>query len=84
MTRPSARRIPVCYVAALIGILIILHNPPLLAQAPSFLPAVTYATGGYVPTSVALGDLNGDGILDIVVANQCVISDTCPGPFNGG
>src|SRR5450759_653568 len=65
-------------VFAFIGTLVILHTLPMFAQAPSFQPAVTYASGGSVPSSVALGDLNGDGILDIVVANQCVTSDTCP------
>ncbi len=65
-------------VFAFIATLIILHTLPVSAQASSFQPAVTYASGGYEPFSVALGDLNGDGILDIVSANLCVVGDTCP------
>jgi len=37
----------------------------------TFRPAVTYETNGYLSSSVALGDLNGDGKLDLVVVNQC-------------
>jgi hypothetical protein len=35
----------------------------------SFLPAVTYLTGGGNPYSVAIADVNADGTLDLVVAN---------------
>jgi hypothetical protein len=65
-------------VFAFIGTLLIIHTLPMYAQAPSFQRAVAYGAGGYAPISAALGDLNGDGILDIVVANQCVTSDSCP------
>jgi uncharacterized protein (DUF2141 family) len=37
----------------------------------TFRTAVTYDPGGYETGSVALGDLNGDGKLDIVVADAC-------------
>jgi large repetitive protein len=36
----------------------------------TFQPAVSYGSGGQTAESVALADLNGDGKLDIVVANQ--------------
>lgn len=36
----------------------------------SFRPAVPYTTSGYNPYSVAVADLNGDGKLDLVVANE--------------
>lgn len=41
------------------------------ATAPgTFGSATTFGTGGQVPRSLALGDVNGDGQLDIVVANS--------------
>jgi hypothetical protein len=43
----------------------------------SFQPAVTYNSGGYIPTSVALADVNGDGRLDVVVAHQCASGGNC-------
>lgn len=43
----------------------------------TFKPAVTYSSGGYDATSVALGDLNGDGHLDIVASDVCLNLDKC-------
>jgi Big-like domain-containing protein/VCBS repeat protein len=37
----------------------------------SFQPAVTYVTGAYDASAVALGDLRGNGILDLVVTDVC-------------
>lgn len=40
----------------------------------TFQPAQQYATGGFGSSSVAIGDFNGDGNADVVVANQCSTS----------
>ena len=37
----------------------------------TFQAAVSYSSGGVGATSVAVADVNGDGKLDLVVANQC-------------
>jgi hypothetical protein len=37
----------------------------------TFQPAVTYSTGAYYAYSVAVADLRGNGIFDLVVANWC-------------
>jgi len=42
---------------------------PLDAGSVSFLPAMNYSSGGESPGSVAIADVNGDGKLDLVVAN---------------
>jgi hypothetical protein len=44
---------------------------------PLLLPAVLYASGGFVVTGVAVADVNHDGIPDLVVTNECVASDDC-------
>ncbi len=38
----------------------------------TFQPAQAYASGGLYADSIAVGDLNGDGKLDLMVANVCV------------
>jgi FG-GAP-like repeat len=40
-------------------------------------PAVAYGSGGDGSSSVAVGDVNGDGKPDLVVANQCSASSNC-------
>jgi hypothetical protein len=42
----------------------------------TFQTAVTYGSGGVGPSSIAIGDVNGDGKPDLVVANSCADS-TC-------
>src|ERR1017187_7119233 len=36
-----------------------------------FQTAVAYSSGGYLPSSVAVADVNGDGKLDLLVLNSC-------------
>ncbi len=43
----------------------------------TFQPAVSYGSGGQTADSVAIGDVNGDGKPDLVVANQCASSNSC-------
>jgi hypothetical protein len=40
-------------------------------------PVVTYDSGGFGATSIAIGDVNGDGKPDLIVANYCPASE-CP------
>ena len=56
-----------------------LPAPAVAMQSPqlSFAKAVAYNSGGYDPDSVAVGDLNGDGIPDLVVANCSSNNVTC-------
>jgi hypothetical protein len=43
----------------------------------TFDPAVTYDSGGGGADSVAVADVNGDGIPDLLIANECVTPNNC-------
>ncbi|MCK5640253.1 MAG: VCBS repeat-containing protein, partial [Gammaproteobacteria bacterium] len=45
--------------------------PVLYDKGPDKGIVITYPTGGLLPGSVALGDVNGDSTLDMVVTNHC-------------
>src|SRR5262245_12938502 len=47
-----------------------LLEPEAAAQTVSFGPKTDFGTGATRPTSVAVGDFNGDGTLDLAVTNQ--------------
>src|SRR5215831_9144874 len=70
--RAVARRSPDALTAlalALAATIPLAWMPGPASATPLFAPAVSYATGFY-PNSVAVGDLNGDGKLDLVTANS--------------
>jgi FG-GAP-like repeat/SdrD B-like domain/Domain of unknown function (DUF4214)/Calx-beta domain/FG-GAP repeat len=72
---------------------VLLNTTPPGATTPSFAPLQTFSAGN-APTSVALGDLNGDGRPDIIVSNfnfqtvTVLLNTTPPGAttasFTGG
>lgn len=43
----------------------------------TFQAAQTYSSGGYGANTLTLGDVNSDGILDVLVANDCAIGSGC-------
>jgi hypothetical protein len=73
-------RIPYISLAVaflLIAMLVTLHIPEALAQAskpPVFLPVVTYPSGGQGTMAIAVGDVNGDGKPDLLVASACPLT----------
>lgn len=64
---------PDILVADYTGVLLVLFQSP--AGDRTFLPAVRYDTLGYGSCSLAVGDLDGDGLPDVVVANAGPLGD---------
>ncbi len=66
---------------------VLLNTTAAGALTPTFAPKVDFATG-IDPRSVAVGDLNGDGKLDLAIANQgsnsisVLLNTTTPGATN--
>jgi Bacterial Ig-like domain (group 3)/FG-GAP-like repeat len=51
--------------------------PASLGASGMFLPVQSYDTGGMYAFSIAAADLNGDGKIDVVVANWCYTGGPC-------
>jgi hypothetical protein len=96
MTRTGNRNSSIVFFAALILFLIVVVAFAARAQAQApvlFSPAATYSTGGFDnvffdnSTWVSVKDVNGDGKLDVLVANWCSsyhASGLCPEGGNVG
>jgi hypothetical protein len=71
----------ICGSSAFFAIFL-LTIPAALAQAPVtplFLPVVTHSSDGIGPISMAVTDVNQDGIPDLVILNHCPIEVSCTG-----
>ncbi len=52
---------------------------PAVAQGAIFNSTPTYPSGGLQPNASAVGDVNGDGIPDLLVINECASNSSCGG-----
>jgi FG-GAP-like repeat/FG-GAP repeat len=52
-------------------VFVVLLVPAALNASTLFKTTKSYETGGYDALSIAVGDVNGDGKLDVIVANTC-------------
>src|SRR2546428_447945 len=68
----AARRALILLVGAAAFALLVMHTA-FSSTPPTFQPKVDYPTGSS-PSSVAIGDLNGDGKPDLAVANLTTVS----------
>lgn len=76
------RRSAVLLVPACLLVLLLVHQSS--ASTLNLAVPVRYSSGGNGPNSLAIADLNGDGKLDIVVANWCISKVVpCPGSSVG-
>src|SRR5947207_6293904 len=76
---------PLALVAILLMVVALVTHDAAASTPPLFLPAVNHSTGGLDtifpnsggPVWIAAADVNGDGALDILVANWCVTPQEC-------
>ena len=76
---------PLALVAILLMVVALVTHDAAASTPPLFLPAVNNSTGGLDtifpnsggPVWMAAADVNGDGALDILVANWCVTPQEC-------